>query len=66
MLHEKIPNLANLVEPDRVHRACYVDQDIFDLEIKHIYEKTWIYCGHETQIAKAGDYWTFQIGRSLW
>jgi len=63
MLHEKIPNLAKLVEPDRVHRACYVDQDIFDLEIKHIYEKTWIYCGHETQIPKAGDYWTFQIGR---
>ena len=43
MLHEKISNLAKLasrVEPDRVHRACDVDQDIFDLEIKHIYEKT--------------------------
>ena len=63
MLHERIPNLAKLVEPDRVHRLCYTDQDIFDLEIKNIFEKTWQYCGHDTQIPKAGDFFTFQIGR---
>jgi len=63
MLHEPIPNLAKLVEPDRVHRLCYADPDIFELEIKRIFERTWQYCGHESQIPNAGDYWTFQIGR---
>ncbi|MSQ69913.1 MAG: ribosomal subunit interface protein [Betaproteobacteria bacterium] len=63
MLHERIPNVEKLVEVDRVHRLCYSDPDIFDLEIKNIFEKTWQYCGHESQIPKAGDYWTFQIGR---
>ena len=33
MLHEPVPNLRKLVEPDRVHRLAYTDQDIFDLEI---------------------------------
>jgi phenylpropionate dioxygenase-like ring-hydroxylating dioxygenase large terminal subunit len=63
MLHERIPNLAKLVEPDRVHRLCYTDPDIFELEITNIFKKTWQYCGHETQIPNTGDYWTFQIGR---
>jgi phenylpropionate dioxygenase-like ring-hydroxylating dioxygenase large terminal subunit len=63
MLHERIPNLAKLVEPDRVHRLCYSDPEIFELEIKNIFETTWQYCGHESQIPNAGDYWTFLIGR---
>jgi phenylpropionate dioxygenase-like ring-hydroxylating dioxygenase large terminal subunit len=63
MLHERIPDLATLVEPDRVHRLCYTDREIFDLEIKRIFETTWIYAGHESQIPNPGDYWTFQIGR---
>lgn len=63
MLHERIPNLAKLVEPDRVHRLCYTDPDIFAAEIHNIFEKTWQYCGHDTQIPNAGDFWTFQIGR---
>lgn len=63
MLHERVPNLARLVEPDRVHRLCYSDPDIFDLEMERIFEKTWQFCGHESQIPNPGDYWTFLIGR---
>ena len=63
MLQERIPNLKALVEPDRVHRLCYADQDIFDLEIKRIFERCWIYAGHESQVKKPGDFWTFQIAR---
>ena len=63
MLQESIPNLRKLVEPDRVHRLCYTDPQIFELEIKNIFEKTWQYCSHETQIPNQGDYWTFQIAR---
>jgi len=63
MLAERIPDLAKFVEPDRVRREVYTDAQIFDLEMERIHEKVWIYCGHETQVPKAGDYYTVQIGR---
>src|SRR5579885_281799 len=55
--------LRRLVEPNRVHRAIYVDPAIFALEMERIFERAWIYVGHETQLPNAGDYLTAQIGR---
>src|ERR671938_1823216 len=63
MLQEAIPDLAKYVEPDRVRREVYTDPAIFELEMQRIHGKVWIYCGHETQVPKAGDYYTVQIGR---
>ena len=31
--------------------------------MERIHETVWIYCGHESQVPKAGDYYTVQIGR---
>jgi len=56
-------SIAELVEPDRVHRTVYTDQEIFDREIEQIFEKVWVYCGHESQIKAPGDYHAVQIGR---
>ena len=56
-------NLDDLVEPDRVHRSVYTDQAIFDQEIERIFERVWVYCGHQSQIPNVGDYHTLQIGR---
>ena len=56
-------DIDELVEPDRVHRACYTDEDIFEREIRQIFNKSWIYVGHESQIPKSGDYATTVIGR---
>ena len=56
-------SLKDLVEPDRVHRTVYTDQDIFDREISQIFERVWVYCGHESQVKNRGDYHTVQIGR---
>ena len=63
MLQEHVPKIAKLVESDRVHRLCYTDPDIFELELRNIFAKTWQYCGHESQIPNTGDFWTFQIAR---
>src|SRR5690348_2816733 len=63
MLQERIPDLAKYVEPDRVRREVYTDAQIFELEMERIHERVWIYCGHETQVPKPGDYYTVQIGR---
>jgi phenylpropionate dioxygenase-like ring-hydroxylating dioxygenase large terminal subunit len=63
MLQERVPDLTKYVEPDRVRREVYTDPQIFELEMQRIHERVWIYCGHESQIPKAGDYYTLQIGR---
>jgi phenylpropionate dioxygenase-like ring-hydroxylating dioxygenase large terminal subunit len=55
-------SIEELVEPDRVHRTVYTDPEIFDREIEQIFEKVWVYCGHESQIKSPGDYQTVQIG----
>jgi len=56
-------DLSALVEPDRVHRTVYTDQQIFDTEIEKIWERIWIYCGHLSQVPNAGDYYAVTIGR---
>ena len=56
-------NVHSLVEPDRVHKSVYTDQQIFDAEMENIFEKVWVYCGHESQIPNAGDYYAVTIGR---
>jgi phenylpropionate dioxygenase-like ring-hydroxylating dioxygenase large terminal subunit len=56
-------DISRLVEPDRVRREVYADPAIFDLEMRRIHETVWIYCGHETQVPRPGDYYTVQIGR---
>ena len=56
-------NLGKLVEPDRVHRRVYADPAIFDREMDRIFERIWVYCGHESQVPQVGDFYTVQIGR---
>ncbi len=56
-------DVGHLVEEDRVHRSCYVDQGIFDAEMDNIHHKIWIYVGHESQVPKAGDFATTIIGK---
>ena len=56
-------NVRQLIEPDRVHRTVYTDQQIFDRELTQIFERIWVYCGHQTQVPQPGDYYAFTIGR---
>src|SRR5665213_3345578 len=54
--------LSDLVEPGRVHRSLYTDPRIFALEMERIFGRAWIYVGHESQVAKPGDYLATRIG----
>ncbi|WP_186766251.1 aromatic ring-hydroxylating dioxygenase subunit alpha [Falsiphaeobacter marinintestinus] len=54
--------VAALVQPHQVHRDTYVDREIFDLEMKHLFANTWVFVGHDSQTPKKGDYITTQIG----
>lgn len=53
--------VAALVRDDEVHRDVYIDSEIFDLEMRQLWSRTWIYVGHVSQVPKAGDYFTVDI-----
>jgi phenylpropionate dioxygenase-like ring-hydroxylating dioxygenase large terminal subunit len=56
--------LRSLVHHDRVHRSLYRDRDIFELEMKRIFGRSWVYVGHESLVSKPGDFITTRIGQA--
>lgn len=52
-----------LVRAEGVHRDVYLDPELFELEMQHLWRNTWIYVGHDSQVPSPGDYYTTQIGR---
>ena len=55
--------IRSFVQPSRVHRRVYADADVFDLEMERIFERTWVYAAHESEVAEVGDYVRARIGR---
>ena len=59
----------NLVDdrPDegifRVNREAFVDPGLFEREIREIFERCWLYLGHESQVPRHGDYFSARMGR---
>ena len=41
----------------------YVSQHIFDLDVKNIFSKQWVFVGHISRIPNYGDYFLFNIGK---
>lgn len=63
-LSEPAPrSIADRVRDDRVHGSVYTDPAIFELEMKRIFERTWVFMAHESQIANPGDFVASRIGR---
>jgi p-cumate 2,3-dioxygenase subunit alpha len=46
----------------RVNRSAYKDQAVFEQEQEKIFARCWLYVGHQTEIAKPGDYVTREVG----
>jgi benzoate/toluate 1,2-dioxygenase alpha subunit len=47
----------------RCRRDIFTDPQIFDLEMKHLFEGNWVFVAHESQIPEPNDYFTTFIGR---
>ncbi|HAC34572.1 MAG TPA: benzoate 1,2-dioxygenase large subunit [Gammaproteobacteria bacterium] len=45
-----------------VSRRIFEDPALFELEMEHIFGKTWVYLGHESQIPNPHDYHAARIG----
>ncbi len=73
MAHPSIDSLsidldALMVEkPDegkwQLNRSVFTDEELFELEMKYIFEGNWVYLAHESQVPNVGDYFTTYIGR---
>lgn len=59
----EIPDIAALVEDDRVAGTLYTGPELFELEMDRIFHRTWVWVAHESEIAKAGDFKTAWVGR---
>lgn len=63
------PSFANLVHDDpaagafTVDRRVFTDPAVFEAEMRHIFEGTWVFVGLESQIAAPHDFVTTFIGR---
>lgn len=54
--------IRQLVRDTEVHKDLYIDQEIFQLEMKHLFANTWVYVGHASQIPNKGDFYTTTVG----
>ncbi|HKT54104.1 MAG TPA: aromatic ring-hydroxylating dioxygenase subunit alpha [Caulobacteraceae bacterium] len=53
---------SELVKPDRVHTALYKDEAIFRDEMEKIFQKTWVWVAHESEIPQPGAFKTSYVG----
>ena len=54
---------ASLVQPDRVHTALYTDPAIFDEEIERIFNQTWVWVAHDSELPNKNDWITTHVGK---
>ncbi|MEN9727453.1 MAG: hypothetical protein RL434_1819 [Pseudomonadota bacterium] len=47
----------------RVLPEAFTDATLFDLEMTHIFESTWVFVGLESEVAKPHDFVTTRVGR---
>nr|WP_315181948.1 Rieske 2Fe-2S domain-containing protein [uncultured Flavobacterium sp.] len=47
----------------RHNRESFTNPELFELEMKYIFESNWVYLAHESQITETNDYFTTHIGR---
>ncbi len=56
-------DLDHLVQPDRVHSALYKDPALFEEEMTRIFENTWVWVAHISEVPQAGSFKNTHVGR---
>lgn len=54
--------VRELVRETEVHKDIYIDEEVFSLEMEHLFANTWIYVGHASQVPKLGDFYSTTVG----
>lgn len=61
-LADQLDDLVSL-ERGEIDRRIFSDEEIFELEMKHIFGRAWLFLCHESQIPKRGDFFEAPMGR---
>ncbi|MBP2292748.1 aromatic ring-hydroxylating oxygenase subunit alpha [Azospirillum rugosum] len=56
-------DIADLVQDDKVHSSLYSDPAIFEAELDKVFNNTWVWVGHTSEVPESGSYKTAFIGR---
>ena len=59
---EPVVNVDKEKRSFRVSRRAFVDPEILGEERAQIFDKVWLYLGHESELKKPGDYLTRKVG----
>lgn len=56
-------DVSELVFEDKVHKTLYTNPDLFEEEIDKIFNNTWVWVAHESEVPEKGSFKTAMIGR---
>lgn len=56
-----VSDAAALVQPNQVHRDLYLSPAVFELEMREVWGRAWLFVGHDSQIPKPGDFVTIDL-----
>ena len=64
-MNPRLNTLDDLVKPEKglIGRRIFVDQEIFEAEMREIFAKAWLFVGHESLVPNPDDYF---ISRKLY
>ena len=51
-----------LVQDDRIHASLYTDPQIFADELERVFHRGWVFVGHDSEVARPGDFVTRHLG----
>jgi nitrite reductase/ring-hydroxylating ferredoxin subunit len=52
---------ADLVRTSEVHRDLYLSPSVFDLEMREVWGRAWLFVGHDSHIPRPGDFVTVDL-----
>jgi phenylpropionate dioxygenase-like ring-hydroxylating dioxygenase large terminal subunit len=55
---------SDLIRDGKVHSDIYTSREIFDLELDRIFNRAWLYVGHESEVPTEGDFQRRILGRN--
>jgi phenylpropionate dioxygenase-like ring-hydroxylating dioxygenase large terminal subunit len=65
---QEVANAAGLIIDDResgifrIHRSVFVDKDIHELEKERVFDHSWLFAGHASEVPNPGDFVTRDVG----
>ena len=57
-------SIRSYIDPERgtISREIYVNPDIFEQEMEQIFQRCWLFLGHESQLPNPGDFVISRMG----